>query len=76
VPRESLEQRMEALERQVATLLASPEGKEPAKDWRRTRGVFTDDDLMKQVFAEGRKIREAESKHARSRTGKKPQTKS
>jgi hypothetical protein len=67
---------MEALERQVADLHARPTEAEPAKDWRRTRGAFTDDDLMKQVFTEGRKIRETEKKHTRSRTRKKPQTNS
>ncbi len=76
MPQATLEERVEALERQVAALLASPAGTEPAKDWRRTRGVFTGDNLMKQVFEEGRKIRAAERKHARSRTRKKPQARS
>jgi hypothetical protein len=44
-----------------------------AKDWRRMRGVFTGDHLMKQVFEEGRKIRDAERKRAQPRSGKRRQ---
>lgn len=62
--RATLEERVAELERQVAALLAIDGGTTVAKDWRRTRGVFTDDDLMKQIFDEGRKIREAERKRA------------
>jgi hypothetical protein len=60
----TLEERVAALEGQVAALLANHAGVGRAKDWRRTRGAFTGDDLMKQVFAEGRTIREAERKRA------------
>ncbi len=71
--RVTLEERVEALETHVAALLANHAAPGRAKDWRRTRGVFTGDDLMKQVFEEGRKIRDAERKHARPRTAKKQQ---
>jgi hypothetical protein len=71
--RATLEQRVAALERQVGTLLAKHAGTKRAKDWRRTRGVFTGDDLMKQIFEEGRKIRAAERKRAQPRSGKKRQ---
>jgi hypothetical protein len=63
--RATLEERVAVLERQVADLLANHAGMGRVKDWRRTRGAFTGDDLMKQVFAEGRTIREAERKRAR-----------
>jgi hypothetical protein len=63
--RATLEVRVATLERQVGELLADHLGRRHAKDWRRTRGAFTGDDLMKQVFAEGRRIREAERKSAR-----------
>ena len=53
MPRATLEQRVAELERQVAALLASDGGTARAKDWRRTLGAFTGDDLMKQIFAEG-----------------------
>lgn len=68
--RVTLEERVAALERQVGALLAQPARTETQKDWRRTRGVFTGDDLMKQVFEEGRKIRDAERKRAQPRTRK------
>ena len=71
--RATLEERVAELERQVGALLANPAGTGRAKDWRRTRGVFTGDDLMKQIFEEGRKIREAERKIAQPRSGKKRQ---
>ena len=68
--RATLEERVEALERQVGALLANHAGTGRAKDWRRTRGAFTGDDLMEQVFEEGRNIREAERKRAHARGGK------
>src|SRR5438477_317520 len=57
--RATLEERVAALERQVDALLANHAGTGRTKDWRRTRGAFTGDDLMKQAFEEGRKIRRA-----------------
>src|SRR3989442_1122757 len=60
--RTRLEERVAALEREVGALLANHTGTKRSKDWRRTRGVFTGDDFMKQVFEEGRKIRQAERK--------------
>jgi hypothetical protein len=69
--RPTLEERVAALERQFGALLANHAGGTRAKDWRRTRGVFTGDDFMKQVFEEGRKIRDAERKRAQPRSGKK-----
>ena len=71
--RATLEERVRALEKQVGALLANHAGTGRAKDWRRTRGAFTGDDLMKQVFEEGRKIRDAERKRAQPRSGKKRQ---
>ena len=64
--RATLEERIAALETQVAALIADKAGTVRAKDWRRTRGAFTDDDLMKQVFEEGRKIRDADRERRRS----------
>jgi hypothetical protein len=71
--RATLEERVAALERQVSALLANHVGTGRAKDWRRTRGAFTGDDLMKHVFEEGRNIRDAERKRAQPRSGKKRQ---
>jgi hypothetical protein len=69
--RTRLEERVAALESQVGALLANHTGAKRSKDWRRTRGAFTGDDFMKQVFEEGRKIRQAERKRAQPRSGKK-----
>jgi hypothetical protein len=71
--RATLENRVAALEKQVDALLANHAGNGHAKDWRRTRGAFTGDDFMKQVFEAGRKIRNAERKRALPRSGKKRQ---
>jgi len=74
--RAMLEERVATLERQVSALLANHTRSKRNKDWRRTRGAFTGDDLMKQVFAEGRKIRQAERKRAQARKRKRPQARS
>jgi len=74
--RAKLEERVAALEKQVGTLLFKHAGAGGVKDWRRTRGAFTGDDLMKQIFEEGRKIRDAERKHYRPRGRKKRQARS
>ncbi len=37
------------------------------KDWKRTIGIFTDDDGMKQIFVEAMKIRERNRQQARRR---------
>jgi hypothetical protein len=72
--RATLEDRVATLEKQIGALLASHAASGRVKDWRRTYGVFTGDDLMKQVFEEGRKIRDAERKRAQPQSGKKRQT--
>src|SRR5205809_3542938 len=69
--RATLEERVAALEKQVGALLANQVEAGRAKDWRRTRGAFTGDDLMKQIFEAGRKIRDAERKRVRTQSGKK-----
>ena len=70
--RATLEERVAALEKQLDALRAAGLG----KDWRRTRGAFTGDELMKRVFEEGRRIRRAENRRAQSRNGKKRQPRS
>jgi hypothetical protein len=74
--RATLEERVAAVENQLAALLANHAGAGRAKDWRRTRGAFTGDALMKQVFEEGRKIRDAERRRAQPRGRKKRQARS
>lgn len=69
--RNNLEERVAALEQQVGALIAQQGPRARVKDWRRTRGAFTGDEVMKQIFDAGRKIREAERKRARTRKAKK-----
>jgi hypothetical protein len=69
--RATLAERVATLEKQVLSLLANHTGTSSVKDWRRMRGAFTGDDVMKQIFEEGRKIRAAERKRAQPRTKKK-----
>lgn len=73
MPRPTLEERVAELEKQVSGLLAERVGGQPVKDWRCTRGAFTGDEVMREVFAEGQKIREAERKRARAPKRKKSQ---
>jgi hypothetical protein len=53
----TLEERVAALEGQVEELLR---GAPRVKNWRRTLGMFAGDELMKEINAEGRKIRRAD----------------
>ncbi len=74
MPRATLEERVAALETQMGALLANQTATPRGKDWRRKRGVFTGDDLMKQIFEEGRKIRNAQKKRSQPRNAKKRPT--
>ena len=74
--RDQLEQRVSALEKQLGVLLAGGVAAVRDKDWRRTRGAFAGDELMKQVFAEGRKVRDAEREGDLPRKSKKRQARS
>jgi hypothetical protein len=69
-PAESLEQRVAALEQEVAEF-KSRRGKRREKDWRRTIGMFTDNPGMKQLFAEAMKLRAADRSKARRRPHRK-----
>ena len=66
MPPLSLEQRVAALERELAELKLQ-RGKGRENDWRRTIGMFTDNAGMKEVFAEAMKLREADRRKARRR---------
>src|SRR6516162_387982 len=57
---EALEQRVAALEQNMARLLQSPEPRPRFKDWRQAIGLFPGDELMKQIDDAGRAIREAD----------------
>jgi hypothetical protein len=64
MPPSSLEQRVAALEHEVAELKARPANGR-VKDWRQTVGRFTDDPGMKEIFAEALKLREADRRKVR-----------
>jgi hypothetical protein len=53
---EELAQRLDAVEKTLAQM-ALPSR---AKNWRRVVGLFSEDEFMKQVIAEGNAIREAD----------------
>ena len=65
---QTLEQRVAALEQQVARLsnLLPGEKLPPEKDWRSTLGMFANDPIMKEIDEEGRKIREEDRRRTRS----------
>jgi hypothetical protein len=75
VPPLSLEQRVAALEQELAELKSRP-GNGRVKDWRRTIGMFTDNPGMKELFAEAMKLREADRRKARRGQQRKRPTKS
>jgi regulator of replication initiation timing len=56
--RATLEERMNALEKQVAALQAQVQKLIHPKDWRNVVGMFDDDEVMKRIDEAGRKIRE------------------
>jgi hypothetical protein len=62
----TLEDRVAALESAVEQLVHSSRRQ---KDWRRTLGMFAGDEVMKQIDAEGRKIREADRLGTPTATG-------
>jgi hypothetical protein len=68
----ALEQRVTTLERQLADLKAERGTGRREKDWRRTLGMFSGDEVMKQIDAEARKFREADRKRTKPRARKAP----
>ncbi|HTU89739.1 MAG TPA: hypothetical protein VMF69_06565 [Gemmataceae bacterium] len=56
--RTTLEERMDALEKQLTELQAQVEKLVRPKDWRNVVGMFAGDEVMKRIDEAGRKIRE------------------
>ena len=54
----SLEERVAALEQQVSNLLAAQSNGDKEKDWRRTLGMFTGDEVMRAIDEEALRYRE------------------
>jgi hypothetical protein len=63
---QTLEDRVSAIEKTLAQLLAHMKSANNGKDWRSTIGMFSDDPVMKQIQEEGEKIRKAERQEAGS----------
>ncbi len=66
---EQLGQRIAELEREVARLKGE-RATGPTKDWRRTIGIFPDNELLKQIDAAGQEIRREERRAAKQRGNK------
>jgi hypothetical protein len=62
----SLEQRVAALEKNVARLLQAPDSRHGFKDWRRAVGTVQASELMKEIDDAGRAIREADRRDSAS----------
>jgi hypothetical protein len=63
---ENLEQRLAALEREVAQLRQAQRPRPSFKDWRQAVGMFPGNDFMKQIDEAGREIREADRQETSS----------
>jgi hypothetical protein len=61
----TLEERVAALEHQMAELQAELARVAQPKDWRSTIGMFAGDEMMKRIDAAGQAIREKERQRAR-----------
>ena len=68
MPQTNVEDRLAALERAVAELVQGRQSDRPAKDWRRTVGMFSGNELMKEIDEAGRKIREKDRQRGRRKT--------
>ncbi len=66
----SLEERVTILEKEVAELKLALKKGARQKDWRSTIGMFTGDEVMKQIDAEALKYRENDRRRARRRFAK------
>jgi hypothetical protein len=61
----ALRLRLAALERQMAELQAARGNGTHARDWRSTVGMFSGDDVMKEIDEAARVLREADRRRAR-----------
>jgi hypothetical protein len=56
----TLEERVTTLEHLVAQLLPPATSGASRKDWRRTVGMFDGDPIMREIIAEGQRVRDAD----------------
>lgn len=71
----TLEQRVTALESQLAELKQASLGSTRKKDWRRTIGMFAGDETMQRIFDEAQRIREQDRRKVRPRPNPKSRRK-
>jgi hypothetical protein len=65
MPTSKLEERVRELERRVAKLRSAMEDRVSIKDWRRTIGMFTGDEGMRERFEEVLRLRKKDRQRAR-----------
>lgn len=63
----ALEQRLTAVEAELAELKRKVASPQPQRDWRKTIGAFSGDDGMMEIFEEARKLRESDRAKARKK---------
>lgn len=68
----TIEERVTAIEKELAELKAALANGARKKDWRRTVGMFTGDEVMKRIDEAARKFREADRRKARRRAKGRP----
>lgn len=64
VPDVTLEERVTKLEKLVDELMHKAATPMYKKDWRRTVGMFEGDPIMKEIIAEGQRIRKEDRRQA------------
>jgi hypothetical protein len=69
MPNATLEQRVDALEQQLAALKVEVVNGREQRPWLRVQGLFAGDDGMREIFEEALKLRERDRKRARRRPG-------
>ncbi len=67
----TLEERVSELEKKMAELMSNSN----QKDWRKSLGMFTGDEIMKRIDAAGQAIREKERQRARRRKSRRARVK-
>lgn len=68
--RTTLEERMNAVEKQLVELQAQVQKLVRPKDWRNIVGMFEGDEVMERIFENARKIREEDRRRTRPKAPK------
>jgi hypothetical protein len=71
----TLEERLNALEKQLTELQAQVQKLSRPKDWRNVVGMFEGDEVMKRILDNARKIREEDRRRTRPKATKSKQRK-